>query len=259
MKLPLYQIDAFADGPFTGNPAAVCPLEEWLPEATMQAIAEENNLAETAFYVGRDGHYDLRWFTPVREVDLCGHATLAAAHVVFAEGNYGSGRITFSSKSGPLHVTRKGDWLTLDFPVQPGTPCAVPAGMAEALGATPRECYRAMDYLAVFEREAEIVALKPNFQALTALDLRGVIVTAPGTTCDFVSRFFAPNYGVNEDPVTGSAHCTLTPYWAARLGKTTLDARQLSKRTGTLHCQLQGNRVLISGRTIAYLRGTIEV
>ncbi|MGC3991563.1 MAG: PhzF family phenazine biosynthesis protein [Chthoniobacteraceae bacterium] len=258
MKLPLHQIDAFADAPFTGNPAAVCPLEKWLPEATMQAIAEENNLAETAFYVGRDGDYELRWFTPVREVDLCGHATLAAAHVVFENGFSGE-RGTFASKSGPLHVTRTGEWLTLDFPAQPGTRCELPVGMAAALGATPRECYRAMDYLAVFESEAQIIALKPDFQALTKLDLRGVIVTAPGTTCDFVSRFFAPNYGVNEDPVTGSAHCTLTPYWAARLVKNPLEAKQLSMRTGTLRCQLQNDRVLISGRTIAYLRGMIEV
>lgn len=259
MKLPIFQIDAFADAPFQGNPAAVCPLDDWLPDGVLQSIAEENNLAETAFYVGRDGHYDLRWFTPTKEVDLCGHATLAAAHVVFMLDRVGRSLVTFQSRSGPLRVCREDDLLTLDFPAQVGVCCEIPAGMTEALGASPRECYRAMDYMAVFEDEEEIAAMTPDFRQLRTLDLRGVIVTSPGRTSDFVSRFFAPNYGVDEDPVTGSAHCTLAPYWAGRLGKHTLHARQLSKRTGTLRCRVAGDRVLISGRTAAYMEGTIQV
>lgn len=259
MKLPIFQIDAFADAQFQGNPAAVCRLPEWLPDEVLQSIAEENNLAETAFFVRGDGHYELRWFTPTKEVDLCGHATLAAAHVLFALDKTTDSVITFQSRSGPLRVLRDDDLLTLDFPAQAGVPCEVPAGMVEALGALPSACYRAMDYMAVFESEAEIVALTPDFRSLAALDLRGVIVTAPGTTADFVSRFFAPNCGVDEDPVTGSAHCTLAPYWAARLGKSVMDARQLSKRTGTLRCRVEGERVFISGKTMPYLEGTIQI
>ena len=259
MKLPIFQIDAFADAQFQGNPAAVCPLPEWLPDEVLQSIAEENNLAETAFYVKSDGHYDLRWFTPLREVDLCGHATLAAAHVLFALCETTDSQISFQSRSGPLRVLREDDLLTLDFPSQVGVPCEVPAGMAAALGASPNACYRAMDYMAVFESEAEIIALAPDFRGLAALDLRGVIVTAPGKTADFVSRFFAPNYGIDEDPVTGSAHCTLAPYWAVRLGKSVMDARQLSKRTGTLRCRVEGDRVFISGKAVTYLEGTIQI
>ena len=259
MKLPIFQIDAFAEAPFQGNPAAVCPLDEWLPDDVLQCIAAENNLAETAFYVRRDGYYDLRWFTPTKEVDLCGHATLAAAHVLFAVGDLTGSRLTFQSRSGPLYVFGEDDFLTLDFPAQVGVPCEVPAGMVEALGARPSACYRAMDYMAIFESEAEIIAMTPDFRRLTALDLRGVIVTAPGKTSDFVSRFFAPNFGIDEDPVTGSAHCTLAPYWAARLNKSLMNARQLSKRRGTLRCRVEGERVFISGQTVAYLEGTIQI
>lgn len=259
MKLPIYQIDAFAEGPFKGNPAAVCPLERWLPDTLMQSIAEENNLSETAFFVPTDGDYELRWFTPACEVDLCGHATLAAAHVLLGLNGSAQTRMTFHSRSGPLHVFREGDLLTLDFPAQPSVACEVPDAMVAGLGARPRECYRAMDYMAVFESEREIAALAPDFRRLRTLDLRGVIVTAPGKSVDFVSRFFAPNYGVAEDPVTGSAHCTLAPYWAKRLGKTELNARQLSKRTGALRCRVEGERVFISGRAVAYLEGTIDV
>ncbi|MCX6972164.1 MAG: PhzF family phenazine biosynthesis protein [Verrucomicrobia bacterium] len=259
MKLPIYQIDAFADLPFQGNPAAVCPLDVWLPDDVLQSIAEENNLAETAFYVEREGSYDLRWFTPTKEVDLCGHATLAAAHVLFESINFTGSQITFQSRSGPLLVYREGDLLTLDFPAQPGVPCEVPNGMVEALGATPRECYRAMDYMAVFDSEDQISTMAPDFRRLKSLGLRGVIVTAPGTTSDFVSRFFAPNFGIDEDPVTGSAHCTLAPFWAERLAKTDMSARQLSKRTGSLRCRVVGDRVHISGRTVAYLTGTIQI
>lgn len=259
MRLSLYQIDAFAERPFQGNPAAVCPLEDWLPDDVLQAIAEENNLAETAFYVRRDGGYELRWFTPAKEVDLCGHATLAAAHVLFQSDRLAESRVTFQSRSGPLRVFREGDLLTLDFPAQPPVRCEVPPGMADGLGAMPCECYRAMDYMAVFESEDLIRSLAPDFRRLRSLELRGVIVTAAGKTTDFVSRFFAPNYGIDEDPVTGSAHCTLAPYWANRLGKSILTARQLSKRTGQLRCRVEGERVFISGRTVPYLEGTINI
>jgi PhzF family phenazine biosynthesis protein len=259
MKLPIFQIDAFAEAPFQGNPAAVCPLQDWLPDQVLQSIAEENNLAETAFYVPRDGHYDLRWFTPAKEVDLCGHATLAAAHVLLSSNGSAQSQVTFHSRSGPLRVFREDEQLTLDFPAQVGVACEVPVAMVEALGARPRACYRAMDYMAVFENEEEITAMKPDFRKLSALELRGVIVTSPGRTSDFVCRFFAPKYGVDEDPVTGSAYCTLAPYWAERLGKSTMHARQLSKRTGKLRCRVEDQRVFISGRTVAYLEGTIHI
>lgn len=259
MKLPIYQIDAFAEKAFEGNPAAVCPLPDWLSDATLQAIAEENNLAETAFFVEDEGVYTLRWFTPTTEVDLCGHATLAAAHVLFNHLGYDASVLTFQSKSGPLRVTKKDALLTLDFPVQLGTACDTPTALYEGLGQTPSECYAAMDYMAVFEDEATIAALSPDFAKLSELGLRGVIATAPGDGTDFVSRFFAPNCGINEDPVTGSAHCTLTPYWAKRLNKTSMCARQLSQRTGYLECQIQEDRVFISGKTVAYLEGYIHI
>lgn len=258
-RLPLYQIDAFAAGPFQGNPAAVCPLEAWLPEATLQAIAEENNLSETAFYVESSSGVELRWFTPLREVDLCGHATLAAAHVYFQRSAKSADRVTFESKSGPLHVYRDKNWLTLDFPAQPGLPCAAPDALVEALGIEPQACLRAMDYLVICDSEATVRQIQPDFQTLRNLDLRGVIVSAAGESVDFVSRFFAPKYGIDEDPVTGSAHCTLTPYWAPLLGKPNLTAQQISKRGGTLRCRSVGDRVLISGQTVAYLEGTIRI
>jgi PhzF family phenazine biosynthesis protein len=258
MKLPIFQIDAFAEAPFQGNPAAVCPLDDWLPDEVLQSIAQENNLAETAFYVPKNGSYELRWFTPTKEVDLCGHATLAAAHVLLAPGSDQS-RVTFQSRSGPLRVFREEDRLTLDFPAQVGAACEVPAPMVEALGAKPQACYKAMDYMAVFETEEQISAMAPDFRRLSALALRGVIVTSPGRTSDFVCRFFAPKFGIDEDPVTGSAYCTLAPYWAERLGKSTMHARQLSKRTGTIRCRVEGDRVFISGRTLSYMEGTIQI
>lgn len=258
MKLPIYQIDAFAEAPFHGNPAAVCPLEGWLPDSLLQSIAEENNLAETAFYVEANECYQLRWFTPVKEVDLCGHATLAVAHVIFRRNGSELSRINFESRSGPLTVEREGNLLTLDFPIQRGERCEVPDGMTEALGASPTECYRALDHMAVFEEEEQIVAITPDFSLLKRLDLRGVIVTATGNESDFVSRFFAPNYGIDEDPVTGSAHCTLAPYWSDRLHKRHLTARQLSKRGGELLCRVEDDRVLISGRTVPFMEGTIQ-
>lgn len=265
MRLPIYQIDAFASAIFRGNPAAVCPLERWLPEATMQAIAAENNLAETAFFVPRPAaagaapEYDLRWFTPETEVDLCGHATLASAFVVFERLERGCQVVTFHSQSGPLTVRRAGERLAMDFPSRPPVRCEAPAGLAEALGGTPREVWQARDLMAVFEDEAAVRDLKPSFERIRALGGFGVVVTAPGREVDFVSRFFAPTMGVPEDPATGSSHCTLTPYWAKRLGKPRLEARQLSARVGELFCEDRGERVTIAGRAFQYLEGTIEV
>ncbi len=258
MKLPMYQIDAFADRPFTGNPAAVCPLPAWLPDELLQAIAAENNLSETAYYTGSDGLYHLRWFTPTTEVNLCGHATLAAAHVVFATEMLAGNRIVFDSRSGPLPVTREGTMLTLDFPSEHAEPCAIPDILIQAIGRKPCACFCGDDYMAVFDEEEDIVALKPDFRLLNQLDLRGVIVTAPGRSADFVSRFFAPKFGIDEDPVTGSAHCMLAPYWIKQLGKSALHARQLSKRTGNLWCRMRDDRVLISGHTTQVLHGVIE-
>jgi len=267
MKLPIYQIDAFARAVFAGNPAAVCPLERWLPETTMQSIAAENNLAETAFFVPRasatdraaDVEYDLRWFTPQAEIDLCGHATLASGHVVFTRLAPGRQSVTFHSKSGPLIVRRDGEMLALDFPSRPPTRCDAPAGLVEALGASPSEVWSSRDLMAVFDSEHAVRGLTPSFDRIRALNLFGLIVTAPGREVDFVSRFFAPLVGIPEDPVTGSAHCTLVPYWAKRLGKTRLRARQVSVRGGELLCEDRGERVSMAGRAVQYLEGVIEV
>ena len=257
-SIPIEQVAAFAEGPFQGNPAAVCPLESWLPDRLMQAIAAENNLSETAFYVGQQGRYALRWFTPSCEVDLCGHATLAAGHVVFQrEPNLD--RVQFSSNSGLLTVHRKGPQLTLDFPVQPAAPCPLPDGLSQMLGTTAMACLQAMDLMVVVPHERDVETLVPDLTAIASLPGRGLIVTAAGCEVDFVSRFFAPSCGIGEDPVTGSAHCTLTPYWAEQLGRTSLVARQLSRRGGMLHCELVNERVLISGRVIPYLSGVIHL
>src|SRR5205814_4147751 len=248
-------------GPFTGNPAAVCPLEEWLPDDVMQAIAAENNLSETAFFVPEGGGYRLRWFTPTTEVDLCGHATLASAFVVFRWLSPQRNEVTFQTQqAGPLTVARDGDLLALDFPARPPSPCPTPDGLAAALGSPPAALLAARDYLAVYERADEIRALTPDFAAIARLDRFAVIATAPGANkIDFVSRFFAPARGVDEDPVTGSAHCTLIPYWADRLGTTRLEARQLSRRGGALSCALRGDRVTIAGRAVPYLEGRIDI
>ena len=259
MKIPIYQVDASTDKLFHGNPAAVCPLEDWLPDTVLQAIAEENNLSETAFFVKKDEAYELRWFTPVSEVDLCGHATLATAHVLFANSCKNETKISFSSKSGPLQVLREDDLLTLDFPATAGVRCDTPAELISALGINPIECYKNVDYMIVLENENVVADLSPDFGKMKEIDLRGVMVTAPGDTKDFVSRFFAPKYGIDEDPVTGSAHCTLAPYWAERLGKNELTATQISKRTGNLICRVERDRVFISGKTVSYLHGEIEV
>jgi predicted PhzF superfamily epimerase YddE/YHI9 len=259
MKLPLYQVDAFTSRLFGGNPAAVVPLEDWLPDPVLAAIAAENNLAETAFVIPRTDVTPLRWFTPAVEIDLCGHATLATAHVLFKHHFPSLERLTFSSRSGELAVTRSGELLSLDFPSRPGRPIAVTDGLISALGAAPKEAFQARDLLAVFDREADVRHLRPDLQRIGALDAFAVIVSAPGDEVDFVSRFFAPKAGIPEDPVTGSAHCTLVPYWAARLGKSRLNARQLSARGGELFCTLQGDRVLIAGHAVEYLCGEITI
>jgi len=259
MKLPLYQVDAFTTRLFGGNPAAVVLLDAWLPDGVLAAIAAENNLAETAFVIARTDVSPLRWFTPAVEVDLCGHATLAAADVLFRYRFASLNRIAFSTKSGELVVTREGALLKMDFPVRPGKPVAVTDTLAAALGARPREAYLARDLLAVFDSESEVRALRPDFARVAALDAFAVIVSAPGDEVDFVSRFFAPGAGIPEDPVTGSSHCTLTPYWAARLGKRVLTAKQLSARGGDLQCELRGERVVIAGQVVEYLRGEIEI
>lgn len=259
MKVPYYHVDAFASRPFAGNPAGVCVLEAWLPDATLQQIAFENNLSETAFVVARTDHYDLRWFTPAIEVDLCGHATLAAAFVLFTYLGHRGDEVHFASRSGRLTVERVGERLVLDFPSRPPQPSPTPEALVRGLGCMPTEVRRARDYLALLATAGEVAALQPDLAALSELDCLGIIVTAPGEDVDFVSRFFAPRAGVAEDPVTGSAHCTLIPYWSERLNKTELTARQLSARGGELFCQAAGERVRIGGHAVAYLRGEIEV
>ena len=255
----MYQVDAFTDALFGGNPAAVCILESWLPEATIQAIAAENNLAETAFAVPSPGGYDIRWFTPETEVALCGHATLATAHILFTTVHPDSDRIRFQSRErGMLEVSKSDDWLVLDFPSDPPGEIRMPEGLSTALGGTPKSCWKGLtDYMVVFESEAEIRALNPNYHLLNKIPARGVIATSPGREFDFVSRFFAPRCGVPEDPVTGSAHTTLTPYWARILGNTRLNAAQLSSRTGVLRCEALGDRVKIAGKAITYMKAEL--
>ncbi len=259
MELPIFQVDAFATSVFSGNPAAVCPLEKWLPDATMQAIATENNLAETAFFVRNGGTFGLRWFTPVCEVDLCGHATLASAHVLFEELNEPGDAVRFETKSGELVVRRDGDRLAMDFPSRPPEKVEPDPALAPALGGKPLEILAARDYLVRYGSAEEVLALRPNMEALKKIDRFAFIATAPGRDCDFVSRFFAPAKGVPEDPVTGSAHCTLIPYWAKELSKTTLHGRQISARGGEVFCKLAGDRVEIAGHTALFLRGRIQV
>lgn len=259
MNLPIYQVDAFTDKVFSGNPAAVCPLDDWLDSETMQAIAAENNLSETAFFVKQDDRYELRWFTPETEVDLCGHATLAAAWVLYNELGYTGDAVKFKTLSGELTVWPENDRLCMNFPSRPPTQCDEPPELIEGLGAQPEEVLASRDYLCVFETPDQVKKLRPKMSLLRKLDVLGVIATAPGQDCDFVSRFFAPKAGIPEDPVTGSAHCTLIPYWAERLGKKQLHARQISKRGGQLWCRLGTDRVVIAGNAAKYMQGTIII
>jgi PhzF family phenazine biosynthesis protein len=263
VKIALYQIDAFTREPFGGNPAAVCPLPQWLPDATMQAIAAENNLAQTAFFVAENGDFRLRWFTPTDEVRLCGHATLATAHVLFNRLEPQREGVRFQTLSGPLNVERHGAKLVLDFPALPVERQHDPALVADAIGVSPgsMELWEADRAMAVLRDPVQVRDLKPDIGKIAALPFSTLIVTAPGFDgdCDFVSRFFAPNYGVAEDPATGSAHCVLTPYWSGVLGKTKMFARQLSKRGAELWVEDRGNRVSLAGECVPVLEGTFEV
>lgn len=261
MRCPIYQLDAFAERLFTGNPAAVVLLERYPPDATMQAIAAENNLAETAFLVREGGGYRLRWFTPAVEVPLCGHATLASAAVVMEKLEPERTRVVFQSASGPLTVRRGKDTYIMNFPARPSEPVAPPDGLAVALGAAPHEVFvNAFNYMAVYTRPDTIRSLTPDMAALARHDRPGIIVTAPGDgRYDFVSRYFAPAKGIPEDPVTGAAHCMLAPYWAARLGKTALTGFQASPRGGEVICRLVGDRVELEGRCVFYLQGEVEL
>ncbi|MGB0631359.1 MAG: PhzF family phenazine biosynthesis protein [Alphaproteobacteria bacterium] len=257
--LDIFQIDAFADAVFGGNPAAVCPLTEWLPDGLMQAIAAENNLSETAFFVAAEDGYDLRWFTPSLEVELCGHATLATAFLILTRLTPEADAVRFETRSGRLDVVRDGDRFFLDFPAYPGDAVACPPALSDGLGVEPHTVIAGPNYMAVLETEDAVAGLQPDMPVLEKLHPRGVIATAPGEDCDFVSRFFGPSFGVPEDPVTGSAHCMLIPYWARRLGKSSLDARQISARGGRLACEDRGDRVGIGGAAVMYLEGRITV
>ncbi|MCH8874139.1 PhzF family phenazine biosynthesis protein [candidate division KSB1 bacterium] len=257
MKIPFYQIDAFTNKVFGGNPAAICPLENWLPDETMQAIAAENNLAETAFFVKMGDDFELRWFTPEMEVDLCGHATLASGHVLFNHLDFKPNQINFHTKSGILKVSRTTDLLSMEFPSRKPLATETPQQLVDGLGRRPAEVLKSRDYFAVFQNEQEVLSIQPDFNILEQLDCLGIIITAAGQTSDFVSRFFAPRAGIPEDPVTGSAHCSLVPYWSEKLHKKDLHALQLSKRRGELFCQDLGERVSISGNAVTFATGTI--
>ncbi|MDX9861755.1 MAG: PhzF family phenazine biosynthesis protein [Rhodospirillales bacterium] len=259
MKLALFQIDAFTNSVFSGNPAAVCPLDAWLPDAQMQRIAAENNLSETAFFVPVGDEFELRWFTPTCEVDLCGHATLASAYLLLNRLTPERSSISFGTRSGRLTVARDGDRLAMNFPAKPAVETEPDAGLVAAVGGQPEKVLAADNFLLVYASAAEVGGLQPHMTELATFGPRGAIVTAPGEDCDFVSRYFAPSHGIPEDPVTGSTHCTLVPYWAARLGKTDLHARQISGRGGELFCRDEGDRVRIAGYAVLYLEGTITV
>ncbi len=255
--MTIYQVDAFTDKLFAGNPAAICPLDKWLPDETMQQLGMENNLAETAFFVKQDdSSYHIRWFTPTVEVALCGHATLATAYILFNELGYTENVIRFQSKSGELTVTRNGDMITLDFPANPPQPVEVPEGLFEGLKTTSSTVlFGGWDYIVVLDSQEAVEKLDPDFLTLSRVKARGVTVTAKGNDVDFVSRCFFPQSGINEDPVTGSAHTIVTPYWSRELNKTKLTAKQLSHRGGELLCELKGDRVLMSGKGKLYMKG----
>lgn len=259
MELSIYQIDAFASELFKGNPAAVCPLENWLPDELMQKIAGENNLSETAFFVPNENGFHIRWFTPTSEVDLCGHATLASAFVIFNILGYNQNIIEFESKSGLLKVIKDDDNLILDFPAQPPTPCDTPQEIINALNITPIECLQSEDLIVVLNDESDVQIVEPDFEELKKLGLRGVIITAQSKKYDFVARCFFPGLGIQEDPVTGSAYTQLAPYWATKLGKDLFNVKQLSSRGGELICELYKDRVLISGKAVKYMEGKINI
>lgn len=259
MKLPIFQVDAFTDHIFGGNPAAVCPLESWLKEETMQQIAAENNLSETAFFVQKGNEYELRWFTPELEINLCGHATLATAHVLFNHLGYDKNEIHFQTKSGVLIVSKEGGRLKMDFPTDHMPKVEPPAVLFQALSVRSDHVFATDDYMVVLDSEEDVKNINPDFKILSEVNARGVIVTAPGNEVDFVSRFFAPRAGISEDPVTGSAHTKLTPYWSKRLGKKTLEARQISKRVGTLTCINNGDRTEILGNATTFMIGEIII
>lgn len=260
-KIKFFQVDAFTSCLFGGNPAAVCLPDEWPDDALMQSVAAENNLAETAFVVRSGNHFDIRWFTPTVEVDLCGHATLASAYVIFNHCDFHGGEIIFNScRSGELKVSRSGKKLFLDFPADDFSRCDHLPAIEKGLGLVPLEVYKGKtDYMAVFGSEAEVRGIRPDFDTIAKIEARGLIVTAPGDDVDFVSRFFGPQSGVNEDPVTGSAHTTLIPYWSGKLGKTTLHAKQISARGGSLECRYLPPRVIIGGEAQLYAEGYIYV
>ncbi|MBZ0172959.1 MAG: PhzF family phenazine biosynthesis protein [Phycisphaerales bacterium] len=261
--MKIFQIDAFTSRLFAGNPAAVVPMEVWAPDDKLQSVAAENNLSETAFFVKRaeGSDYHLRWFTPTTEVKLCGHATLASAHVLFEHLGHAGDTITFSTEqSGNLIASRDGDTIVLDFPARPFEPAEITTPLVRALGRQPVEVYTsAGSLLCVFESKKDVHDIEPDYEELAELDALGVMATAPGVSHDFVSRFFAPRAGVNEDPVTGSAHCTLAPYWANKTGKKRLTARQVSKRGGEMVCEVKGDRVRLIGKAVTYLEGTIRI
>lgn len=257
MTIPYFEVAAFTNRPFAGNPAAVCFLERFLADEQMQAIAAENNLAETAFLVPREGNFDLRWMTPTVEVDLCGHATLASAHVLFQHRGHSSSPIRFQTKSGELTVDRAGERLVLDFPSLPAKSVEVTDEIRAALGAKPAGLLRGRDYIAIFRSQKEVADIQPDLPRVAVLDAQGIVVTGPGDDCDFVSRYFAPAAGIPEDPVTGSTHCTLIPYWSQQLGKSELFARQISPRGGELFCADRGERVSIGGEAVTYVEGKI--
>jgi len=259
VRLPFFHLDVFATEAFAGNPAGVVPLDAWLDERTLQAIAVEQNLPATAFFVRQREGGRIRWFTPQVELELCGHATMASAWVLFERLEPGRSEVRFDSRTGSLSVSRAAERLVLDFPALPAKPCEPPPGLVEALGITPRETHRAADLLVVLESEDDVRSLRPDLAALAAIDTRGVIVTAPGHEVDYVSRFFAPRIGIAEDSATGSSHCTLAPYWAARLGQGALHDRQLSARGGEFWCEMADDRVRIAGHVCCYLEGTIAV
>jgi len=261
MKIPIYQVDAFTSEIFSGNPAAVCLLDMWIDDRQLQSIATENNLSETAFLVRNDDGFDLRWFTPTTEVALCGHATLASAFVLFAYQGWTAENITFQTRqSGQLRVVNRGDLLEMDFPSRPVHPLPSPAGLKKALRVAPEEIFgSAEDLLVVLKSQKAVYEVQPDFSVLEEVECRGIIITARGDQSDFVSRFFAPRVGVPEDPVTGSAHCVLIPYWAGVLGKNDLHAFQVSKGGGELFCTNAGERVKISGKATLYMEGTITI